>query len=140
MPQINIETLIDAPAHVCFDLMRDPRVHRGSKLEISGGPEISVGQRATFESRVMGIAQKLTVEVVECDRPNMFVDEMVHGRLTSFRHVHEFRETNGTTKLADTLTWESTWGKLADVLIERRLRSIVIDRNQQIKKLIETND
>jgi len=140
MPQIYIETFIDAPAGVCFDLMREPRVHRGSRLEIKGEREISVGQRVSFESRVMGIAQQLTVEVVECDRPNMFIDEMVQGPMTSFRHKHEFIESAGTTRLADTLTWESRWGKLADKLIERRLRSIVIDRNQQLKKLIRTND
>jgi ligand-binding SRPBCC domain-containing protein len=131
---------MDARAEICFDLMRDPRVHRGSKLEIKLGRELSVGQRVTFESKVMGIAQRLTVEVVECDRPNMFIDEMVQGPLRSFRHIHEFKETDGTTRLADTLTWKSPWGQFADNLIERRLRSIVSDRNQQIKKLIQTND
>jgi ligand-binding SRPBCC domain-containing protein len=140
MPQICIETFIDAPADICFDLMRDPRVHRGSKLEINGGREISVGQRVTFESRVMGIAQQLMVEVVECDRPNLFIDEMVQGPMRSFRHIHEFKENDGRTELVDTLIWESPWGKFGDNRIERRLRSIVIDRNEQIKELVHNYD
>jgi ligand-binding SRPBCC domain-containing protein len=87
----------------------------------------------------MGIAQQLTVEVVECDRPNMFVDEMVQGPMRSFRHIHEFKENDGRTQLVDTLIWESPWGKFGDNRIERRLRSIVIDRNEQIKELVHNH-
>ena len=141
MPQFVIETLIDAPAEVCFDLMRDPRLHSGSKVTIEGNREISLGQRVTFESKVVGMLHRLTVEVVECHRPRIFVDELVQGAFTSFRHVHELEENNDTTKLVDTMVWESPWGiagKLADRMIERRLRAIVHDRNDRLKEIAES--
>jgi len=141
MPQIVIETLINAPAEVCFDLIRDPRVHPDSKLTIDGIAKVGMGHRAIFESKVGGMAQQLIVEVVECRRPYIFVDEMVQGPFSSFRHIHEFEADRGTTRLVDTLIWRSSWGmvgKLADRLIERRLRSIVLKRNRLLKELAET--
>jgi ligand-binding SRPBCC domain-containing protein len=84
---------------------------------------------------------RLTVEVVECHRPRIFVDELVQGSFTSFRHVHELEENNDTTKLVDTMVWESPWGiagKLADRMIERRLRAIVHDRNDRLKEIAES--
>jgi ligand-binding SRPBCC domain-containing protein len=52
----------------------------------------------------MGIAQQLTVEVVECDRPNMFIDAMVQGPMTSFRHKSQVYRKRGHDEMADTLT------------------------------------
>lgn len=141
MPQIVIETSIEAPADACFDLLRDPRLHAGTQLIIEGDPRIDIGQRVTFNSQFIGMPQRLTVEVVECHRPAIFVDEMVQGSFTSFRHVHELNESKGTTRLVDTLVWELPWGKvgkLADNLIERRLRNIVQERNDRLKELAES--
>jgi ligand-binding SRPBCC domain-containing protein len=136
MPWIVIETDIDVPAEICFDLMRDPRVHQGTKIEVEGSGKIELGQRVTFRTK----PRPLTVEVVECDRPKVFVDDMVKGPFNSFRHIHEFDENNGSTRLIDTLIWESPFrvvGKLADKLIERRIRSVVSDRNRLLKELAE---
>jgi ligand-binding SRPBCC domain-containing protein len=140
MPEIVLETFIRAPAEICFDRIRDPKVHPDSKLTIVGDPDIVVGQRAIFESKVGAMAQQLIVEVVECQRPCIFVDEMVQGPFSSFRHIHKFEEDRGTTRLVDTLIWRSPWGlvgKLADCLIERRLRSMVLKRNRLLKELAE---
>jgi ligand-binding SRPBCC domain-containing protein len=136
MPTIVIETDIDAPGAICFDLMRDPRVHPGTELEIEGTGRIELGQRVTFVTK----PRTLVVEVVKCDRPEIFVDEMVQGPFASFRHVHEFKEINETTRLVDTLIWESPLGvigKLADKLVETRLRKVVSERNQRLKQLAE---
>ena len=136
MPTIVIETDIDVPAEICFDLMRDPRVHQGTKMEVEGSRKIELRQRVTFRTK----PRPLTVEVIECDRPGVFVDDMVKGPFISFRHIHEFNENNGSTRLIDTLIWESPLsvvGKLADKLIERRIRSIVSDRNRRLKELAQ---
>jgi len=136
MPTIVIETDIDAPAEICFGLIRDARIHTGTELETEATDKIELGQRVTFRTK----PRPLTVEVVECDRPAVFVDEMVEGPFKSFRHIHEFNEVNGTTRLIDTLIWESPLGvigKLADKLVENRLRKVVSERNQRLKELAE---
>lgn len=138
MPKIVIETIIHAAPEVCFDLMRDSRVHRGTKLSLNGEAAVHMGQKVTFESKFIAVSQRLTVEVVECRRPQIFVDEMVDGPFASFRHVHEFEEINDSTRLTDTLTWKlrrNPFGKLADKVLEYRFTSIVRERNEQLKRL-----
>ena len=104
MPQIILETMINAPAETCFDLMRDIRIHTETTAQtdekaVAGVTEgkIGLGQTVTFEGKHFGMRQRLTVKVVEFDRPRLFVDEMTEGRFRSFKHIHEFQaEKTGT--------------------------------------------
>jgi len=139
VPTIILETFINAPADVCFDLTRDARVHINSVITADG--EIALGQRVTFEGRHFGRRQKFTVEVIECERPRVFVDEMRQGAFSSFRHVHEFSELDGGSLMKDTVIWTSPvgiFGRLADKLfIEGYLRRLVATRNMKLKEIAE---
>jgi ligand-binding SRPBCC domain-containing protein len=148
MPTIIIETKIDAPAEVCFDLMRDIRLRVETTAEtnekaVSGVTDgmIGLGQTVTFEGTHFGMRQRLTVEIVEFDRPHRFVDEMTEGRFQSFKHTHEFVERDGATVMIDTLEWISPFGivgKLVDkLLLESHLRALVTTRNCRLKKIAE---
>lgn len=147
MPTIILETKIDAPPEVCFDLMRDIRIHaettETSGKAVAGVTEgkIGLGQSVTFEGTHFGLRQRLTVTVVEYERPHRFVDEMTEGGFTSFRHVHEFFPQDGGTFMRDTLTWTSPFGifgKIADkLLLERHLRNLVRSRNKKLTELAE---
>lgn len=148
MPQIVIETLINAPAEVCFDLMRDIRIHtettsQTNEKAVAGVTDgmIGLGQTVTFEGTHFGIRQRLTVKVVEFDRPWLFVDEMVDGRFKSFKHVHEFIPRDNETLMRDTIEWASPYGvlgKIADkLLLEDHLRNLVSERNAKLKKIAE---
>lgn len=142
MPQINLETFIIAHAEVCFDLMRDIRIHTETTAQteetaVAGVTDgmIGLGQTVTFEGTHFGMRQRLTVKVVEFDRPRSFVDEMTEGKFKAFRHIHAFTETADGTLMKDTLIWTSPYGifgKIADrLLIEKHLREQVIKRNLQ---------
>src|SRR5476651_1901283 len=104
MPKIIIETLINATPQTCFDLMRDIRIHTETTAqtneEAAAGVTdgmIGLGQTVTFEGTHFGFRQRLTVKVVEFDRPRLFVDEMTEGSFKSFKHIHEFfPDTSGT--------------------------------------------
>jgi ligand-binding SRPBCC domain-containing protein len=139
MPTIVIETIIDAMAERCFDLVRDPRIQAEPRPVITG--EFGVGQRVTFTSRKFGVSRDLIVEVTEFDRPLRMVDEMVEGPFAAFRHVHEFITNGNCTLMRDTLEWTSPLGilgKVADGLMLRRtLTKIVRDRNDKLKSLAE---
>ena len=117
MSQIILETHINAPAEICFDLMRDIRIHAQTTAQtnektVAGVTDgmISVGQTVTFEGTHFGIRQRLTVKVVEFDRPRLFVDEMTEGSFKTFKHRHEFFPQNRRTLMRDTLTWTSPFG------------------------------
>ena len=102
---------------------------------------IGLGQTVTFEGTHFGIRQRLTVKVVEFDRPWLFVDEMVDGRFKSFKHVHEFIPRDNETLMRDTIEWASPYGvlgKIADkLLLEHHLRNLVSERNAKLKKIAE---
>ena len=110
MPEILIETQIQASAEICFDLMRDIRIHtettaKTNEEAVDGVTEgmIGLGQTVTFEGTHFGMRQRLTVTVTEFERPRLFVDEMTKGTFKSFKHVHEFESRDGGTLMRDTL-------------------------------------
>jgi ligand-binding SRPBCC domain-containing protein len=148
VPQIILETFINAPADVCFDLMRDIRIHTETTAQtdekaVAGVTDgkIGLGQTVTFEGTHFGMRQRLTVKVVEFDRPRLFVDEMIEGRFRSFKHIHEFFPTETGTLMRDTLIWTSPFGilgKLVDkLLLESHLRKLVQTRNAKLKEIAE---
>ncbi len=149
MPEIFIETQIHAPAEVCFDLMRDVRIHTETIAQthekavagVTGGM-IGVGQTVTFEGSHFGMRQRLTVEVTEFERPRLFVDEMIEGRFRSFKHIHEFIRVRSGTLMRDTLIWTSPFGILGMIVdklvLERHLRDLVTARNKKLKQIAES--
>lgn len=150
MPKITLETEINAPAEICFDLMRDIRVHTETTMKtgeraVAGVTDglIGLGQTVTFEGTHFGIRQKLTVKVVEFDRPRLFVDEMTEGSFKSFKHTHEFVTTSQGTLMRDTLVWRSPFGILGSIidkfLLKRHLRELVRKRNAQLKNIAESS-
>jgi ligand-binding SRPBCC domain-containing protein len=141
MPRIEIETLINATPEQCFDLMRDPRIN--SAMSVDSDVTVPLlGQKVTFESSFLGVAQSLVVLAVEVERPRRLVDAMVDGVFEAFFHVHEFEVQNGKTLLRDILMWDmayGTLGRFADKLVvERRLRQTVEERNMRLKALVES--
>ena len=151
MPEIFLETPIHAAAEVCFDLMRDIRIHTETTAQthekaVAGVTDgmIGLGQTVTFEGTHFGIRQCLTVEVTEFDRPRLFVDEMTEGNFRSFKHIHEFIRVRSGTLMRDTLIWTSPFGFLGRVvdklILERHLRNLVTTRNAKLKAIAESTD
>lgn len=150
MPTLYLETQIHAAAEVCFDLMRDIRIHTETTAQtcekaVAGITDgmIGLGQTVTFEGTHFGMRQRLTVEVTEFERPRLFVDEMVDGRFRSFKHIHEFVRVRSGTLMRDTLIWKSPFGILGKVvdklILERHLRKLVSIRNKKLKQIAESD-
>jgi ligand-binding SRPBCC domain-containing protein len=149
VPEIILETFIEAPAEVCFDLVRDIRIHTETTVHtnekaVGGVTEgmIGLGQTATFEGTHFGMRQRLTVKVTAFERPHLFVDEMIEGRFKSFKHTHEFTSQTCGTLMRDTLEWTSPLGILGrlvdELLLKKHLRSLVSKRNEKRKEIAET--
>jgi ligand-binding SRPBCC domain-containing protein len=149
MPTIVLETLINAPAETCFDLMRDIRLHTETTMEteeraVAGvvGGMIGLGQTVTFEGKHLGFQQRLTVKVTEFERPSLFVDEMTEGNFASFKHIHEFVPQPQGMLMRDTIVWTSPLGVLGSIVdklfIENHLRTLVTKRNARLKQIAET--
>ena len=151
MPILIIETEINAPPEICFDLVRDISLHL-STLEntvekaVAGrtAGKIHLGETVTFEGKHFGFKQRLTVKVTEMEKPRYFTDEMIEGRFKSFRHKHEFIADGGGTRMRDTLEWTSPFGILGRIvdflLLKNHLRKIVLHRNAKLKEVAENTE
>ena len=142
MPEIVLETFINAPTETCFGLLRHPRIQAGPEPVITG--EFGLGQTVTFLSSKFGVRQKLTVKVIEFDRPRLLVDEMTEGNFRSFKHIHEFLPNGSGTLMRDTLNWASPFGIIGrtvdKLVIEVQLRGLVSRRNAKLKSLAESSN
>ena len=143
MPSIYLETIINAPAERCFDLIRDVRVHSETNGAVKSEGTFGIGQTVTFESKFFGIRQRLTVEVTEFDRPHLLVDEMTASTFKSFKHIHQFVENDGMTLMKDSVIWTSPLGILGRIvdklLLEKHLKTLVTRRNVKLKAIAESN-
>ena len=148
MPVIRLETLIRAPAELCFDLSRDIDVHLAStggtgERAVAGVTSglIGPGETVTWEATHFFVRQRLTSKITAFDRPRMFVDEMQRGAFRRWHHTHLFEVRDGATLMVDKVEYASPLGllgKLADALVlEKYMTRLLAERNAYIRKLAE---
>jgi ligand-binding SRPBCC domain-containing protein len=104
MPLIILNTRINAPLEICFDLARSIDLHQESmkhtgEQAVAGITEglIDLGESVTWKAEHFGIVMKLTSRITEFSFPDMFVDEMVSGPFHNMRHRHIFQVKEGYT-------------------------------------------
>ncbi|QBD81417.1 cell division protein [Ktedonosporobacter rubrisoli] len=148
MSTIYLETFIKAPIERCFDLSLSVDIHRNSvshthERAIAGVTSgvMKLNDTVTWEAVHFGIRQHLTTKITEYERPVHFVDEMLKGPFKEIHHIHEFVESDGSTLMIDRFSFQAPLGlagRLAEVLVLRRyMRSLLITRNNYIKKAAE---
>lgn len=144
MPIIELETKIQAPPALCFDLARDVDLHQRS-MSKSGEEAIAgittgligLGEHVTWRARHFGLTHLHTAKITAFERPSFFRDEMVAGRFASFVHDHHFTPSEGGTCMRDIVRFRSPLGllgALVDALVLKRyLQRLLADRNQAIR-------
>jgi ligand-binding SRPBCC domain-containing protein len=148
MPLITIETSIQAPIELCFDLARDIDLHLETTVHIRERAVagittglIGLGESVTFEARHFGVKQRLTVRITEFQRPYHFVDEMTAGPFKRLRHLHDFEAVDNSTLMIDTFEYVSPFsilGRIADKLfLERYMQRLLQRRMQHLKQVAE---
>lgn len=140
MPTFRLVTELAAPVPLCFDLSRsidlqlesmlasDARAVAGVTLGL-----ISGGETVTWEARHFGIGWRMTSCIVEFDPPWRFVDEMLQGPFTAFRHEHLFEPQGSGTRMVDVITFETPLGLLTERPVGIYLRCLTRIRNAAIQ-------
>lgn len=112
---------MDAPVEVCFDLSRSIDLHLESMLAsderaVAGVTSglICGGEEVTWQARHFGVTWRMTSKIVEFDPPRRFVDEMVRGPFTAFRHEHLFEAFGSGTRMTDVVTFGTPLRLLAE--------------------------
>lgn len=148
MTSIYLETMIDAPARVCFNLSRSIDLHQVSSEKtreraVAGRTRglIQKGEFVTWEAVHFGIRQNLTVKIREMKAPEHFTDEMQRGAFKHMWHEHRFREMDGKTIMTDVFTFEAPLGFLGwiaeKLVLKLYLKNFLLQRNRIIKQTAE---
>jgi ligand-binding SRPBCC domain-containing protein len=147
--RIVIETFINAPREVCFDLALSVEAHTESAA-FSGERVVEPGRLSgmlesgdviTFEGRHFGLRQRFSARIGTIDRPRLFVDDMVHGIFKRLQHVHEFHQHDGGTLMRDILDWEAPLGVLGQIadrlFLRRHMTWFVATKQSHLKAIAE---
>jgi len=148
MPLIELDTLIHAPAAVCFDLARSidlhvaapsPLRHRAVAGITSG--LIGLGEEVTWEGSFLGVPQSMTSKIVALEAPRGFTDEMQRGPFGRWRHAHRFEPTEGGTLMRDRVDFASPFGPLGSafdaLFLKGFMTRVLLAQNRYIKGVAE---
>lgn len=151
MPKIELETQINAPLEIIFDLARCIDLHEESMSQtnekaIAGVTKglINLNETVTWEATHFGVRQRLTSQITAFDRPHHFQDIMLKGAFKSFTHDHFFEEKDGTVLMTDVFDYQSPLGFLGNIadflFLENYMRQLLTNRNLLIKRIAESEE
>lgn len=149
MPKIELKTEIKADKEIVFDLSRSIDLHKISTEQtneeaIKGKTSGLIGKDewVTWRAKHFGFYQTLTSKIIEFERPDFFVDEMVKGAFKSFRHQHYFRTSDYGTLMIDYFEYKSPLGFLGNIVdslfLKKYMKALLKKRNETIKEFAES--
>ena len=149
MPILYLQTFINAPRQLVFDLSRSIDLHKISTQHtneeaIAGRTEglMELGEWVTWRASHFGIYQQLPSKITAFERPNNYVDEMEKGIFKHFKHEHIFEEVADGTRMIDVFKYASPLGilgKMADFLfLKSYMEGLLEKRNATIKEFAES--
>jgi len=147
--EILLNTEINAPAEICFDLSRSIDLHllstASSKERAIAGVTtglIGLDETVTWKARHFGIWFELTSTIIELEFPRLFTDKMVRGPFKSIEHVHRFTNNGDHTSMEDSFRFEAPFGVLGRItsklILTTYLRKLLNSRNEMIKEYAES--
>ena len=116
----NLEKL--TPAFLNF------RILNPLPIELRGGTLID------YQIRLGGLPMRWRTRIESFEAPERFVDVQLSGPYRCWRHVHEFEDMPGGTRVTDSVTYALPFGfvgALAHRLLVRRLLERIFDYRQQ---------
>jgi len=148
MVTITLETRINAPAAVCFDLSRNIDTHTASMKKskekaVAGVTSglIENGQFVTWRATHFLIPMYMTVKIVEMEFPHYFIDVMTKGPFKSLWHKHSFIQQDGYTIMKDEFIIEAPLGILGRFaewfFLKSYMKNLLVKRNQVLKHMAE---
>ena len=149
MPVIKLETVINAPVEICFDLSRSIDLHiistaKTNEIAIAGVTKGLIGKDefVTWQATHFGIRQKLTTKITAYDPPFHFRDEQIKGIFKLLKHDHYFDSKDNRAIMTDVFFYESPFGILGrffnKIILNQYLKKLLWERNELIKEVAES--
>lgn len=138
MPVIEHCLFIKAPIEVCFNLARNI-----SPMTVDKELTEKLLEEGDTVTRVTATKQLLTMKVIFMEKPYSFVEKMVRGPYRSFIQIHQFIEEEGGTVMMDHVQYKARFGSIGaavdKIFLEQRMKSFIISRSEELRKLAEKN-
>jgi ligand-binding SRPBCC domain-containing protein len=149
MTIIQLETTIDAPIEICFNLSRSAELHmistsKTNEYVVNGRNTglFELNDTVTWRARHFGIFQTLGMKITEMNFPYSFEDRMLNGAFKSICHKHSFKTIEDGTLMTDTFMYEvpfGAFGSLFDkIILKSYMTKLLKERNEVIKNYAET--
>lgn len=148
--KIVLETYIQAPLALVFDLGRDLDLHK--KANVNSNEKIIAGRKhglvesgdiITWEAKHFGLKQQLKVKVDELIKPYFFTDHMLKGPFKYMQHMHKFEAFKNGTKMTDIFTFSSPFGIIGRIVdrlfLKRYMTKFLKNKNSFLKETAELN-
>lgn len=120
--RFELQTCIDAPLALVFDLSLDIDAHRSSlsasnERAIAGVTtgRIGLNETVTWRATHFRVPFTMTSKVTALERPHRFVDEQVRGPFRSFHHEHVFQAVDGGTRMVDRVRFDAPFGLIGQL-------------------------
>jgi ligand-binding SRPBCC domain-containing protein len=147
MKPIRLAIWIDAPVERCFLLslsidLHVAAAHRSGERAIAGVTTglIGEGETVTFQGRHFLLPRRHTSRI-EIMRPySHFRDVMVAGSFQHYEHDHHFAAMDDGTRMRDEVRFTAPWGAVGQLLVRRRLKEFLKERNAEIKRVAESEE
>lgn len=148
MPDIELRTVIAAPAEACFDLSLSVDAHTSSmgasgERAVAGVTSglLALGDSVTWEARHFGLPFRMTSVISEYERPRRFVDEQQRGPFATWWHEHTFVHRDGVTHMTDSVRFRSPVGPVGvsvdRLVLTRYMTRLLEQRNTWLKGELE---
>lgn len=148
MPQIHLQTFINAPVEIVFDLSRSVDLHKASMQhhneEIVDGIKeglMNKGDAVTWKAKHLFRNRTLKVKLTELNSPAFFADEMLEGDFKMMRHEHFFKSVDDGTLMIDEFYFESPFGIIGKIVnalfLTAYMTRLLCERNAEIKRIAE---
>lgn len=105
--------------------------------------DMKAGTRIVYRLRLYGVPLRWTTEITVWDPPCRFVDEQISGPYNLWHHEHLFVETDGRTRMTDTVHYDFSGGAFRQAVnrlfVAPNVRKIFDFRRSQIRHIFEVN-
>lgn len=149
MTSLTITTRIKAPSKIVFDTSRNIDIHQLSvahtdEKAIAGTTSglIGLNETVTFRGKHFGIFLTHQSKITAMESPDYFIDEMIKGHFSFFRHEHIFEVQDDVTIMIDKIAYKIPFGivgRLFDFFILKRYLHTMIQKRNKLLKYISEN-
>jgi ligand-binding SRPBCC domain-containing protein len=118
----------------------------GTSIRLIAAPEIlQTGSRVEFDVSGMGPTQRFVHEILDCARPERFVERQLEGPFRSFHHEAVLTTAEAElVLLVDRIQFEPPGGLVGLLLTEARIRRFLesgyAHRHAELLRLFSTRD